>query len=58
LRNLLVRMGVTPLALGVADPAMLGEQASQWGSYYEHKPLVLAGRLDAATQRLSRRRAA
>lgn len=55
LRNLLVRMGVTPLALGVADPTLLGEQAAQWGSYYEHKPLVLAGRLDAATQRLSRR---
>jgi hypothetical protein len=55
LRNLLVRMGVTPLALGVADPARLGEQAAQWGSYYEHKPLVLAGLLDAATQRLSRR---
>jgi hypothetical protein len=55
LRNLLVRMGVTPLALGVADPALLGEQAAQWGRYYEHKPLVLAGRLDAATQRLSRR---
>lgn len=55
LRNLLVRMGVAPLALGVADPALLGEQAAQWGSYYEHKPLVLAGRLDAATLRLSRR---
>jgi len=55
LRNLLVRMGVTPLALGAADPAALGEQAVQWGRYYEHKPLVLAGRLDAATQRLSRR---
>jgi hypothetical protein len=55
LRNLLVRMGVAPLALGVADPALLGEQAAQWGRYYEHKPLVLAGRLDAATQRLSRR---
>ncbi len=55
LRNLFVRMGVAPLALGVADPALLGEQAAQWGSYYDHKPLVLAGRLDAATQRLSRR---
>lgn len=55
LRNLLVRMGVTPLALGVADPALLGEQAASWGSYYEHQPLVLAGRIDAATQRLSRR---
>jgi hypothetical protein len=55
LRNLFVRMGVAPLALGVADSAALGDQAAQWGSYYDHRPLVLAGRLDAATQRLSRR---
>lgn len=54
LRNLLVRMGVTPLALGVADPALLGEQAAQWGSYYDHKPLVLAGRLDTASRVLVR----
>ncbi len=58
LRNLFVRMGVAPLALGVADPAVLGEQAAQWGSYYDHRPLVLAGRLDAAVQMLARRSAA
>ncbi|HEY6134197.1 MAG TPA: thermostable hemolysin [Rubrivivax sp.] len=55
LRRLFVRMGVTPLALGVADPSVLGDQASQWGSYYDHRPLVLAGRLDAALQMLARR---
>jgi AcrR family transcriptional regulator len=55
LRNLFVRMGVAPLALGVADPAVLGEQAAQWGSYYDHRPLVLAGRLDAALPTLARR---
>jgi hypothetical protein len=58
LRNLFVRMGVAPLALGVADPAVLGDQAAQWGSYYDHRPLVLAGRLDAAVQMLARRSAA
>lgn len=58
LRNLFVRMGVAPLALGVADPDVLGEQAAQWGSYYDHRPLVLAGRLDAALQTLARRSAA
>ena len=58
LRNLFVRMGVAPLALGVADPAVLGDQAAQWGSYYDHRPLVLAGRLDAALQMLARRSAA
>jgi hypothetical protein len=55
LRKLFVRMGVAPLALGVADPAVLGDQAAQWGSYYDHRPLVLAGRLDAALQMLAQR---
>lgn len=58
LRNLFVRMGVAPLALGVADPTVLGDDAAQWGSYYDHRPLVLAGRLDAALQMLARRGAA
>jgi hypothetical protein len=58
LRNLFVRMGVPPLALGVADPALLGDDAAPWGSYYDHRPLVLAGRLDAALQRLARQAAA
>jgi hypothetical protein len=57
LRDLFVRMGVAPLALGVADPAVLGDQATQWGSYYDHRPLVLAGRLDAALPMLARRSA-
>ncbi len=58
LRNLFVRMGVAPLVLGVADPAALGGQAAHWGSYYDHRPLVLAGRLDAALHTLARRSAA
>jgi len=57
LRNLFVRMGVAPLALDVADPAVLGDDAAQWGSYYDHRPLVLAGRLDTALQTLARRSA-
>jgi long-subunit acyl-CoA synthetase (AMP-forming) len=58
LRNLFVRMGVAPLALGVADPAVLGDDVAQWGSYYDHRPLVLAGRLESALQMLARRKAA
>lgn len=56
LRQLFVRMGVAPLALGVADPAMLGDQAADWGSYYDHRPLVQAGQLQWALQALQRRR--
>ena len=42
LRAMLVRLGVAPLTLGVADPASLGATAHVWGSYYEHHPIVLA----------------
>lgn len=56
LRHLFVRLGVTPLALGRADPAALGDDASHWGRYYEHRPVVLAGQLQQALRLLSRRR--
>ncbi|QPF76563.1 hypothetical protein G8A07_11620 [Roseateles sp. DAIF2] len=55
LRHLFLRIGVTPLALGAADPAKLGDAASSWGRYYEHHPVVLAGYLPQALQQLARR---
>lgn len=55
LRQLFVRIGVTPLALGTADPAALGEDAAHWGSYYDHRPVVLAGHLKQALRHLARR---
>jgi hypothetical protein len=55
LRDLFIRLGVTPLALGTADPAALGPQARQWGSYYDHRPVVLAGHLSQALRRMARR---
>jgi hypothetical protein len=48
LRQLFVRLGVVPYALGRADAAALGEAARDWGSYYEHRPVVLAGQLPLA----------
>jgi len=56
LRHLFVRIGVTPLALGAADPAALGDQAADWGRYYAHRPVVLAGHLPLALRILARRR--
>ena len=56
LRHLFVRLGIAPLKLGVADPAVLGGEAAQWGSYYDHRPVVLAGHIEAALQALGRRR--
>ena len=47
LRHLFVRLGIAPLALGVADPAVLGAEAAHWGSYYDHRPVVLAGQIES-----------
>jgi hypothetical protein len=55
LRHLFVRIGVTPLALGAADPGRLGDEAADWGGYYAHHPVVLAGHLPLALRILSRR---
>jgi hypothetical protein len=55
LRQLFARLGIVPLALGVADPAALGADAAAWGSYYDHRPLVLAGPVELALQSLVRR---
>jgi hypothetical protein len=55
LRQLMTRLGLTPLALAAADPSVLGEEAASWGSYYEHQPLVLAGEIQPALRRLARR---
>lgn len=55
LRQLFVRIGVTPLALGTADPTALGAEAAHWGSYYDHRPVVLAGHLGQALHHMARR---
>ena len=55
LRQLFDRLGVAPVALGIAHPKMLGdEEAAHWGSYYDHGPEVLAGHLQRSLQRLER----
>lgn len=55
LRRLLTRMGIAPIAIGLADPARLGAAADDWGCYYEHRPVVAAGRLSLAQARLEDR---
>src|SRR5688572_28810005 len=55
LRMLFLRLGVTPLALGVADPRALGNERHRWGSYYDHEPMILAGHLPLAMARLGAR---
>lgn len=56
LRMLFLRLGVHPLTLGEADPSALGPDAADWGSYYDHRPAVLAGRLAPALSVMARSR--
>ncbi len=54
-RRMFLRIGVTPLALGIADPHALGDERLRWGRYYEHEPVILAGYLPQAMGRLDAR---
>ncbi len=51
--NTLSRMSFTPVILGMADPARLGEAAADWGSYYDKNPRVIAGHLAEANRVLN-----
>jgi len=44
-RNLFQRLHLFPFAICTANPASLGDAGSAWGSYYDHHPIVMAGRL-------------
>jgi hypothetical protein len=57
LRHLFMRLGIAPLELGTAEPWALGDDAAHWGSYYEHRPAVLAGYLQQALRQLGQCRA-
>lgn len=43
LLNSFSRLTLSPIDLGAADPARLGDSASEWGSYYDTRPHVMAG---------------
>lgn len=49
--GIFTRLGLPLLALAKADPARLGHAASDWGSYYEAGPVVVAGRIRLALER-------
>ncbi len=51
--GIFAKMGLPPLALAVADPACLGEAARDWGSYYDTRPIVVAGRIRLALERMA-----
>lgn len=47
------RLGLPLLALAPADSSRLGQAASSWGSYYDTRPIVVAGRIRLALERVS-----
>lgn len=55
LRALLARIGIVAIELGEARGEILGPEHADWGSYYAHRPNVLAGELLANLPRLHRR---
>jgi hypothetical protein len=44
-RNVFRRLNLLPEALCAADKTLLGAAHRDWGSYYDHHPIVMAGRL-------------
>ena len=44
-RNLFQRLHLLPYAVCIADKKLLGEEQHIWGTYYDHNPIVMAGRL-------------
>lgn len=48
------RLGLPLLALAPADPERLGDEAAEWGSYYDTQPIVVAGRIRVGLERAGR----
>jgi hypothetical protein len=44
--NVFQYLGLQPSALCAADPSLLGAARFEWGSYYDHDPHVMAGRIE------------
>ena len=52
LLNSFQRLALDPMPLGLADPARMGEELADWGSYYASRPQVMAGEILPGHQRL------
>ena len=44
-RNVFQRLDLAPFALCAADKTLLGEAQHAWGTYYDHHPIVMTGRI-------------
>ena len=43
--NVFRRLRLEPQPLCTADKSLLGDAAGDWGTYYDHHPVVMAGRI-------------
>jgi hypothetical protein len=43
--NVFRHLGLAPRELCIADPQLLGDARHDWGTYYDHEPRVMAGRI-------------
>lgn len=50
--RIFTKLGLPLLALAKADPARLGAQAGDWGRYYDAQPIVVAGPIRLALERV------
>ncbi|MFG1174520.1 thermostable hemolysin [Erwiniaceae bacterium CAU 1747] len=53
IRNTFFRLNLQPVTLMPADPLRLGENAREWGEYYQHDPQIMAGELTGGHSTLS-----
>ena len=45
IKNVFRRLRLFPAVVCNANPALLGPDRADWGTYYDHHPEVMAGRL-------------
>lgn len=48
--NVFRHLGLMPRELCPADPLLLGDARHEWGTYYDHSPRVMAGRIADGTR--------
>ena len=46
IRAILDRVGFHGLPIATADKSRVADDTSDWGNYYDHQPVVIAGKLD------------
>ncbi len=50
--GIFTKLGLPLLALAKADPSRLGAEAQDWGRYYDARPVVVAGRIRHAIDKI------